>query len=43
MPELDPFLDAADAEYNKALKAFNKAQKVREESIAKKEKIIKKQ
>ena len=29
MPELDPFLDAADAEYNKALKAFNKAQGVR--------------
>jgi len=42
MPELDPFLDAADAEYNKALKAFNKAQGVRSDAMAKKEKIIKK-
>ena len=43
LPELDPYLDAADLELEKARKKFEKAQKAQMEAHEKKQKMVKKQ
>ena len=42
LPELDPYLDAADLELEKARKKFEKAQRAQMEAHEKKQKMVKK-